>query len=136
MVLMIPEEGSFSLSAYATSPGYQSLVLRGYLVERRNGETWVAPLIPQLFYGVTGAQLGPTWRQYLPAAGEQVVLSRVGGKPEVPREELYWRKVADEEVRVMEAAPLAEEIPWTWIAAGLVFLGIVSTAAYVAWGQG
>ena len=133
--MMLGKDQSVSMSAYVTSPGYQSLVLRGYLVERRNGETWVAPLIPQLFYGVTGAQLGPTWRQYLPAAGEQVVLSRVGGKPEVPREELYWRKVADEEVRVMEAAPPVEAVPWTWIAAGLVFLGIVSAAAYVAWGQ-
>jgi len=42
MVLMIPEEVSFTLSAYATSPRYQFLVLRGYLVERRNGETWIA----------------------------------------------------------------------------------------------
>lgn len=134
-MLTIPQEGSFSLTANITTPGYQSTVLRGYLVERRDGEVWIAPLIPRLFYGVTGAQLGATWRQWIPAAGEQVILSRVAGKPEVPREELFWRRATHvppvEEAVELEVAP--EEIPWTWVAAGAVFLAIVAVAGYVAW---
>lgn len=92
MPLMIPEEGSFTLSAHMESPGYVRFVPKGYLISRRDGETWVAPLIPQLFYGATGEQLS-TWRQYIPQAGEVTLFSRVTGHPEVPREELFWRRV-------------------------------------------
>ena len=131
---MLNEDQSFSLSAYVTSPGYQTIALRGYLVERRSDGVYVAPLIPQLFYGVTGAQLGPSWRQYFSSTGEQVILSRSGGKPEVPHEELYWRKVSDQEVRRLEAAPPAG-IPWDWVVAGLGFLSLIALAGYVAWTQ-
>lgn len=131
MVLLIPEEGSFNMSAYVTSPGYQRIALKGYLVEKRNGETWVAPLIPQLFYGVEGTQL-QTWRQYLPEAGSQTIFSRVGGEPSVPREELFWRRVKGEKPteeeeylavdRVREVKPLFPLIP-LGVGLGLLVLG-------------
>ncbi len=116
----IPEKGTFALSANVTSPGYQSVVLRGYVYERRDGELWAAPLIPQLFYGADSSQL-TTWRQYLPTAGEQTILSRVAGKPEVPREELFWRKISDEEVKELEVVP---EFPDWWPYAALA-LGLI-----------
>lgn len=110
-MLMLEKDGSFSATANVTTPGYQRFVLRGYLVDRRADGTYVAPLIPQLFYGASGQQL-TSWRQNIPAAGSQVILSRAaGGYPEVPREELYWRKIAEpekEEVveKVVEAPDL------------------------------
>lgn len=110
MVLMIPEEGSFSMTANVTAPGFQTVIPKGLLFSRRQGEVWVAPLIPQLFYGADGTQLA-TWRQYLPSAGSQVILSRVAGKPEVPREELWWRKVSEEKAVELERA--AELDFWT-----------------------
>lgn len=135
MVLMIPEEGSFSLSAYITAAGYQTLIPKGYLKSTRNGEVWIAPLIPQLFYGVTGQQLGPSWRQYFSGTGEHVILSRVAGKPEVPREELYWRKISEEKVPELEAAV---EITEGWLELvlrysmfALAFLPLIFTAGVV-----
>jgi len=101
--LMLEEDQSFSLTANVLAPGYVSTVLRGYLIQRRGNEVWAAPLIPQLFYGADGTQL-QTWRQWIPAAGSQVILSRSGGQPKVPREELWWRKIGEER----EAAPAAE----------------------------
>jgi hypothetical protein len=135
-LLMLDEDESFSLTANVTMPGYQSVVVKGYLVSRRSDGTYIAPLIPQLFYGVSGEQL-TSWRQYLPQAGEQVILSRVGGKPEVPREELFWRRVPSKE----EATRVAEEVvggvvnqalatdlrPLVIVAAGLLLL---------TWGKG
>lgn len=102
-MLMLDEDQSFTLTGYVESPGYQSIVLKGYLVSRRPDGIYIAPLIPQLFYGASGEQLR-TWRQWLPSAGEQVLLSRVAGMPEVPREELWWRKVAEPAVREEPAA--------------------------------
>lgn len=102
--LMLDEDESFSLTANVTTPGYQSAVLRGYIVQHRGDGTYIAPLIPQLFYGADGNQL-TTWRQYFPA-GSQVILSRSGGQPSVPREELFWRKVSSRE----EGVRAAEEI--------------------------
>lgn len=98
---MLDEDQSFTLTANVTAAGYQSIVLKGYLVSRRSDGTYIAPLIPQLFYGASGAQLS-TWRQWLPSAGEQVLLSRVAGMPEVPREELWWRKVSEPEIKEAE----------------------------------
>lgn len=97
-MLMLDEDQSFTLTGYVESPGYQSIVLKGYLISKRSDGTYIAPLIPQLFYGVSGEQLR-TWRQWIPSAGEQVLLSRVAGMPEVPREELWWRKVAEPAVK-------------------------------------
>ncbi len=90
---MIPEDESFSMSANVTSPGPQGIILKGYLVSERADGTYVAPLIPRLFYGADGNPLGASWRQNLTQTGEQVILSRSGGQPSVPRDELYWRKV-------------------------------------------
>lgn len=117
MVVMIPEEGSFTLTANVTAPGYQSVIPSGLLFSRRDGELWVAPLIPQLFYGADGEPL-TTWRQYLHEPGEQVILSRVAGEPSVPREELWWRKISDRQVAELEAVEYLDA--WTvlsdWLA--------------------
>lgn len=91
MSLMLDEDEAFSLEGYSESDGYQRVALHGYLVERRSDGTYIAPLIPQLFRGYDGTQL-QTWRQFIPA-GSNVILSRSGGHPSVPRDELYWRKV-------------------------------------------
>jgi hypothetical protein len=106
---MLDEDESFSLTSYVEAPGEVGLVLKGYLVSHRSDGTYVAPLIPQLFYGVDGRQL-QTWRQYVDTAGEQVILSRFGGEPSVPREELFWRKIKsferpEEKVAVIQEQP-------------------------------
>jgi len=104
---MLNEDQYFSLTANVISPGPQSMVLRGYLVSERADGTYIAPLIPQLFYGADGTPL-TTWRQNLTQTGSQVILSRAaGGYPQVPREELYWRKIKTpkEEKPVLEAKP-------------------------------
>lgn len=102
---MLEEDESFQLSANVTVPGFQSIVLKGYLVRREPEGTYIAPLIPQLFYGAQGQQL-TMWRQDIPSAGSQVILSRSGGQPSVPREELFWRRVPTRE----EAVAAAEEV--------------------------
>jgi len=136
-MFMIPEEESFSLTAYVESPGYVSIIPRGYLVSRRQSETWIAPLIPQLFYGASGEQLR-TWRQYISAVGEQVILSRVGGKPEVPREELFWRRVPTKEEAVGVAEEVVERAVTEVFAAPdlrpLLILGAIF--AILVWGRG
>jgi len=102
-LLMLPEDEFFELTANVTSAGPQSVVLKGYLVSERPDGTYVAPLLPQLFFGFDGTQLS-TWRQNLTQTGEQVILSRSGGQPSVPREELWWRKVKPK-------TEVAEEVP-------------------------
>lgn len=92
MVLWLDEDESFSLQGYFEAPGYIRTPLSGYLVQHRSDGVYAAPLLPQLFYGASGAQL-QTWRQHIPTAGSQVFLSRSGGEPSLPREELAWRKI-------------------------------------------
>ena len=123
-MLMLDEDESFSLTAYVESPGYQRVALQGYLVSRRSDGTYVAPLIPQLFYGADGTQL-QTWRQNLAVTGSQVILSRFGGQPQVPREELYWRKV--KEAPTVAEAPAIQEQPNTLpiIILGGIFLLLI-----------
>jgi len=95
MTLVLDEDESFSMQAYMTSPGYKSVVLRGVLTEQRADGVYAAPLIPALFYGANGSQLVGSWRQYIPAAGAQTILSRSGGLPALPPdEELFWRRVS------------------------------------------
>ena len=128
MVLMLDEDDSFSISANVTSPGPQRTILQGYLVSRRSDGVYVAPLIPQLFYGASGSQL-QTWRQNITTTGNQVIISRVaGGLPNVPKQELYWRKVQDPqtaEVTSQVSKPL--ETDYTSLITALVGLiaGIV-----------
>lgn len=121
MSLMLDKDESFSLSANVTSPGYQRVVLRGYITERRPDGLYAASLLPQLFFGADGAQL-TTWRQYISGTGSQTILSRSAGSPMVPREELFWRKISDlrEPVKV-EVAPL--EVPPLLLVSLLAFLG-------------
>lgn len=95
------------MQAYVESPGYVRTVLQGYIVSRRGDGTYVAPLIPQLFYGSSGSQL-QTWRQFIPSTGSQTILSRSAGNPKVPREELFWWKVESKEERPQ--APEADSL--------------------------
>ena len=105
MSLVLDRDESFSLMANVTTPGYQRVVLRGYITERRPDGLYVAPLLPQLFFGVDGTQL-TTWRQYVTGTGEQTILSRSAGSPMVPREELFWRKISNFKKESVEVAPI------------------------------
>lgn len=128
--LMLDEDQSFSLTANITALGYQTIVPRGYLVSRRNDGTYVAPLIPELFYGADGTQL-TTWSQNFTATGNQVVLSRNGGMPSVPRGELYWRKISEPRHETRREQPVATTptitiiptIP-SWVGPALVIGGL------------
>ena len=121
---MLDEDESFSISAFVTSPGYQRTVLKGYLVSRRPDGVYVAPIIPQLFYGASGTQLGASWRQNITTTGNQVILSRAaGGLPNVPKQQLYWRKVQDTktvQTPTQTVKPLA-----IYVSPGLVILMVV-----------
>jgi len=131
MSLMLDENESFTLTANVESTGYQRVALQGYLVDRRSDGTYIAPLIPQLFFGVNGTQL-QTWRQNLTTTGSQVILSRSGGYPKVPKEELYWRKVEEPE-KPEEKAEAVKVIPLeapSWmlpvaLVGGLLLLGYI-----------
>lgn len=95
MSLVLDEDTPISMQVYSTAPGYQSMVLRGMMTKTEGGVTYATPLLPQMFYGADGTQLGPSWRQYIPAAGSQTILSRSGGLPALPPdEELFWRRVS------------------------------------------
>ena len=135
-MVVLDWDQSFSMTVNVTSPGYQRIILKGYITERRSDGLYAAPLLPQLFYGADGAQL-TSWRQYLPVAGSQTILSRSGGQPFIPKDQLWWRKISDDEVaEVAEAEPLEAVIvgiPWTWAVAATVFLGVVAVAGYIAW---
>ncbi len=93
-MLYLDEDESFSLMVNVTNTGYQRVALKGFLVRRESNGTYIAPLLPQLFYGAGDQQL-QTWRQNLTSTGSQVILSRSGGLPTLPKQELYWRKVGD-----------------------------------------
>ena len=132
MVLMLDEEESFSFSANITSPGPQRTILKGYLVSRRPDGVYVAPIIPQLFYGADGSQL-QTWRQDITTAGNQVIISRAaGGYPNVPKQQLYWRKIQNTktvEAPTQVSQPLAIET--SWILPLIVIVGIGAAGLYL-----
>jgi len=94
MSLMLDWDESFSMQANVTSSGPQRIALRGYVTELRPDGLYAAPLLPQLFYGADGSQL-TSWRQYISGTGSQTILSRSGGQPSIPKEELYWRRVGN-----------------------------------------
>jgi len=112
MVLMLDEDESFSITANVTSPGPQSMALKGFLVKKTANGTYIASLLPQMFYGASGQQL-TSWRQNLTSTGSQVILSRTaGGYPKVPKQDIYWRKISDfEEKAVTPTAVSTLEIP-------------------------
>ena len=123
--LVLDEDESFSMQANVTTPGPQTVVLRGYITQRRSDGLYAAPLLPQLFYGQDGTQLS-TWRQNLTGTGEQTILSRSGGLPTIPREELYWRRVGNDiaaPARVEEVESLS--ISLTPLLVGIVAAGIL-----------
>ena len=95
MAQVLDEDTPVSIQVYATSPGFQSMSLSGMMTKEEGGVTYATPLLPQMFFGIDGSQLGPSWRQYLPAAGSQTILSRSGGLPALPPdEELWWKRVS------------------------------------------
>ena len=95
MAPVLDEDESYSMQVYSTSPGYQSVVVRGMMTKEEGGSVYATPLLPSMFYGVDGTQLGSSWRQYIPTAGAQTLLSRSGGLPRLPPDEdLFWRKVS------------------------------------------
>ncbi len=131
MTLYLDADEYFSMNAYVQTPGDQTITLSGYLVEHRSDGTYIAPLIPDLFYDVNGNQLQHSWRQNFTATGDQTILSRSGGEPSVPRNELYWRKISEnhvskQEVQTVVPAPTVQAVtltvPW-WTP--LAVLGIV-----------
>lgn len=91
--LELNEDEDFKLTAHVDSDGNQRVIATGYIIRRRNGAVYRAPLIPELFFGANGQQL-QTWSQYL-TAGDHVVLRRDSGNPHVPDSELYWQKVSE-----------------------------------------
>ncbi|MCJ7634993.1 hypothetical protein MUP77_21710 [Candidatus Bathyarchaeota archaeon] len=109
MTIYLDEDEYFSMNAYVQALGDQTIALSGYLVEHRSDGTYVAPLIPDLFYGVNGTQLSHSWRQNFTATGDQTILSRSGGEPSVPRNELYWRKISNNGQMKKEEVQLVEE---------------------------
>jgi len=131
MSLMLEENEYFSMNAHVQALGDQTIALSGYLVEHRSDGTYIAPLVPDLFYGVNGTQLQHSWKQNFTATGDQTILSRSGGEPSVPRNELYWRKISEnhvpkQEVQAVAPAPTVQAVtlavPW-WIP--LAVLGII-----------
>ena len=135
-MLYLEEDESFSMTANVESAGYQRIALKGFLVRRDNNGVYIGSLLPQMFYGASGTQLS-TWRQYLPTSGSQVILSRTaGGDPEVPKEEIYWRKVADLE-QVTTPTPVAEpikaglEVP-SWALPLVIGVGALAVIIYFA----
>lgn len=128
---MLDEHEDFTMQAYVEADGPQRVAVMGYLVKKEADGTYIAPLIPQLFFGANGAQL-QTWRQDL-VAGNQTILSRHGGQPSVPEHELWWRKVSENHVDKKEIPQqpiiqLAEPFPYAYvilplaIIAGLVII--------------
>lgn len=123
-MLMLNEDEYFSLTANFEAPGESRIALRGYLVQQRSNGTYIAPLIPQLFYGADGTQL-QTWRQNITQAGSQVILSRSGGYPKVPQEDLWWRKVSERpEAEATKATKVTEANAGPLLLLGLIALVI------------
>lgn len=130
MSVVLDEDQAFSLTGNFESAGYQRMILQGYITQRRSDGLYAAPLIPQLFFGANGAQL-QTWRQYIPAAGSQVILSRSGGEPSVPREDLWWRKISDSEP--VAKAEVSAVQPQALPANVLPVVALVVGGLFLAW---
>ena len=134
MSLVLDEDEYFSMQANVTNPGYQSVVLKGYITQQRADGVYAAPLLPQLFYGADGTQLS-TWRQYVSGTGQQTILSRSGGLPTIPKEELYWRKISDFEEETVTPEPVETiAIPSTFMWA-LLALFVGSTIYFATRGK-
>ena len=125
MSLILDKDESFNLTANVTSQGPQSIVLRGFITERRPDGLYAAPLLPQLFFGADGTPL-TTWRQNISGTGSQTILSRSAGSPMLPREELFWRKISDfkRELTKVEGVPL--EVPPLLLISVLALIGGIS----------
>lgn len=130
--LMLDENESFSLTAYVQTLGEQNMALSGYLVSRRSDGTYIAPLIPDLFYGVDGNQLQHSWRQNLTTTGSQVILSRSGGLPKVPRQDLYWRKVETRTpTETVEAQKVVSMQTPSWVLPAALIGGILLVGLFI-----
>lgn len=130
--MLIDESASASLTANVLAPGYVRIVPTGYLVSQRRDGTWIAPLLPQLFLGADGEQLS-SWRQYIPQAGSQVILTKPAGDLLIPRSELAWRKVR-EGTAIEPSATVQTAGATDWAIAFVIFLApIVVGGLAVAW---
>ena len=106
--------------------------LGGMITERRADGIYAAPLLPQLFYGADGNQLS-TWRQNITQTGNITLLSRAGGQPSIPKEQLAWRKVAGvtEPRRIEEVVePRSSVSTMLPITLGLMGLFVVSVLVF------
>ncbi|MBA7691299.1 hypothetical protein ES703_99842 [subsurface metagenome] len=104
-MVVLDEDEFFQLTAYVPAgPKYIRFIPEGYFVRRRGDIVYVASFLPMFFYGVSGRPL-TTWRQFIPEAGEHVILSRSSGLPRIPS--IYWRRVSPE---VPEEAPPEEVV--------------------------
>jgi hypothetical protein len=104
---MLDEDQFFSMEAYVTSTGYQTVALSGYLVRRRGENIYYQRLLPEHFNGWSGNQLVGSWRQDIGATGHQTLLSRSGGQP-MPTSGVYWTKV--EQKQQKQAQPTEQKI--------------------------
>lgn len=91
---VVDENEGFTLTANVLTPGYVSIIPKGYVVSRRRDGVYQAGFLPDMFLGYDGKQLD-TWRQYVPAIGNQVVLTKPAGHLLVPKQDLFWTKVSD-----------------------------------------
>lgn len=91
---VVDENEGFTLTANVLTPGYVSIIPKGYVVSRRSDGVYQAGFLPDMFLGYDGKQLD-TWRQYVPAIGNQVVLTKPAGHLLVPKQDLFWTKVSD-----------------------------------------
>ena len=126
MATVLDWDETFSMQANVLTPGSQRVVLSGFITERRPDGVYAAPLLPQLFYGADGTQLS-SWSQNISGTGEQTILSRSGGLPTIPKDELYWRKVSGptQPVAAQPVVPAASLTPTPFTLIPLLFLGVI-----------
>ena len=128
MSLVLDEDTPVSIQVYSTAPGYSSMVVSGMMTKEEGGVTYATPLLPSMFYGADGTQLEGSWRQYIPAAGSQTILSRSGGLPALPPDEdLFWRKVSGP--KQVEPQPGVSEVAVSPLPA----LAVVVVAGAILW---
>ena len=93
-MVVLDWDDSFSLDAFVLTPGPQTTIVRGMITELRPDGVYGTPFLPALFYGQDGKPL-QTLSQNLTGTGNQTILTRSGGQPNVPRQDLFWRKISD-----------------------------------------
>jgi hypothetical protein len=82
------------MSGYVQTPGYQRVILRGYMLKEKHDGLYATQLHPSMFYGASGEPL-QTWRQQIDQTGHQTLLYRTPGNPSIVFNDYNWRKIAD-----------------------------------------